>query len=1400
MRLSIKLHLEALTVLLLLLLGNKDTFAQDYLANIQFYNSENGLAGRYANCTFKDSRGLIWIGTQFGLNRFDGRDFLLFDEVFGLPFNQVMEIHEDSEGWLWLFRTCKEKQICSRDLAFIHSITHEVHTFEEHFGEQLNFKSDEIFSILSDHNLNIFISAKRQIVRWAEGKVQHNIDLSEWDNTPVLMYSLEDEKLVGWYHLKNEEGNPVINWMVMDYSGKILHSQIIPNPLHNKGFYPFNRVGKDSKGINRVQYGNPFRNPARYFILSETGELSEDTSVWTTMTDLQNLVYNPFRPLAWQLHSGNLSVFSKSEGLIYRFKDWFPKLDRNLMLREAWFDNNDITWLSGRQGVHRIQFRPNSFQRILYNHLSGPDAPRKRICRGVTPLQKGELMLRTSNALYVMQTSGSNNPKKIDEGEFLTPLTLTKGHKDDFWGIISGTLTRINKHKQHYKGRSKVLRTEIKFQHVVSQYYRNNRLWLGTNKGLHYYDFILDEVLELEDYGEFEELKNHNIHQIYEESEERLWLCTTNGLYLFSIKNGIQKHYWEGGTGENKIPGTYFYQILPAQREGWWLAAQEGLIYWNPSEKTSNKWTMEEGLVSNEILAIHEDDFGFLWLATNQGLIQFQINTGFSKVWLEEEGISSHDFEPHTYYCQPDGAVWFGTTNGFTFFHPKDFKDIDFNEKPYIPLNIINFEQFSIESKKLENKTQELIENQQIILNPGEQLFNLRVALADYINGKEAQYAYQIKGFQDFWLEGKESLIRISGLPYGRFMLEIRGKMANGQYSSQEIHLPIHVLKPFYLKTWFIVLIGLSLLGGIWLWLVWRTSQFKRQQAILQKMVNERTQTIEQQAEDLKSLEQLKSRFFANVSHELRTPLTLMLGPVQSLIKRKEKNGKEMKLLQFVHRNAQQLLKLTNEILDLSKLEDKKLQVVETTVNLLPYLTDQMAQFHSFAASDQLKFKWNYQADKSLKVLLDTNKFEKIVHNFLSNALKFTPPNGQVTLTLKSEKEHLHLHVKDSGKGIHPKDLPYIFDRFYQSKQPDAKTESGTGIGLSLCKELAELLGGRVWAESELGKGSVFHFMFPKKVIDSSWSASVKINSQEIENPEVPVLTDSEVVKSKSEPSLLQQKTFKPQEAIILIVEDNLDLREYLKFLLSDYHVLTAENGKQALDILSQSQKTIKEGLSASKIKEPMKESNPRPNLIISDLMMPVLDGFDFLEKIKSDDQWRHVPTIMLTAKVNARAKLKALRIGVDDYITKPFQEEELIIRIENLLSNYRERMELFPGGKDSQEDNIPVIAEVDVEWLKQVEAIFEKNIKDSSFSIEKTSRELHLSTRQFQRRLKKITGLSPKLYLQEMRLQKAKDYLIAGKYATIKETAHATGFQDVRYFSDLFQKHFAVVPSSILR
>ena len=524
---------------------------------------------------------------------------------------------------------------------------------------------------------------------------------------------------------------------------------------------------------------------------------------------------------------------------------------------------------------------------------------------------------------------------------------------------------------------------------------------------------------------------------------------------------------------------------------------------------------------------------------------------------------------------------------------------------------------------------------------------------------------------------------------------------------------------------------------------------------------------IEGQAAELQQLDQLKSRFFANVSHELRTPLTLILGPLGTILKRNTASSSDYPLLRLMQQNGQSLLKLINEILDLSKLESSTLILKEEAVELYSFLHHLVSQFESHAQQEGVQLIFQFEADKHLQALLDKAKFEKVVNNLLSNAIKFTPNGGQVQCVMQDQGQSLLFRVTDTGKGIHPNDLPYVFDRFYQSKQPDTPIQGGTGIGLALCREFAQLFKGEIWVESEWKKGSNFFFKFPKKEVMG------------VPEP-FQLLEQSTAVNSKLE-------TIAPPGSLkgaptILLVEDNSSLRQYIQLVLQDqFNLILAENGEVALERLNGGGQTV--------------------DLILSDVMMPVMDGFQLLECLKGNDQFRHIPVIMLTARAALGDKLKALRIGVDDYMLKPFQTEELIARVSNLLKNSKARLLLHQAVvvEEEEEFDEPVLSKADLEWLEKLEELVKEQIDDTQFNLSRLSGQLFISERQLHRRIKNLTGLTPNKYIREIKLQKARTLLEERACSTVSEVSYAVGFNKSDYFSKVFQERFGKLPSSYL-
>ncbi|RCR68725.1 response regulator [Larkinella punicea] len=550
---------------------------------------------------------------------------------------------------------------------------------------------------------------------------------------------------------------------------------------------------------------------------------------------------------------------------------------------------------------------------------------------------------------------------------------------------------------------------------------------------------------------------------------------------------------------------------------------------------------------------------------------------------------------------------------------------------------------------------------------------------------------------------------------------------------------------------------------------------YRKQRQAKRKLIEQNT-LIHNQTTKLKALDAAKSRFFANVSHELRTPLTLLLGPISTLLNENRLTGKQTSLLQFAHRSGKQLGQLVTDILDLGKMEMGKMELDERPTLLAAFFRSHFAQFESLAESRNLRYTFHIAVADDVEANLDQAKCRQILNNLLGNAFKFTPTGGQITATVGLADGRLQLSIADTGPGIHPDDMPHLFDRYFQTTRPGKPAEGGTGIGLALCHEYVQLLRGEIDAESTLDTGSVFRVVFPVVVLPANTSSR---NREPLHSRQTVNAGDRGVARR----ALTTGETggvMHNSKPTILVVEDNADLQAYIRLILSDqYQVVTADNGKAALERLRVDSKA---GIS----------------LILSDLMMPVMDGYQLLRQLKSDDATRHLPVIMLTARADAQDKLRALRIGIDDYLLKPFDEEELLTRIANLLANQAARR-LAITQEEKPDRAGPVLSQEDREWLATFEGFVQQNLADPTLNVPELAHQFAMSESTLLRQLKRLTGLSPLQYVQAVRMEEARRLLESHTNYSITQVAAKVGYADARSFARSFRTRFGKPPSELL-
>jgi signal transduction histidine kinase/DNA-binding response OmpR family regulator len=640
-------------------------------------------------------------------------------------------------------------------------------------------------------------------------------------------------------------------------------------------------------------------------------------------------------------------------------------------------------------------------------------------------------------------------------------------------------------------------------------------------------------------------------------------------------------------------------------------------------------------------------------------------------------------------------------------------------------------------------------EVKEITLKYRENIFSLEFAALNYSNPEKNQYAYKLEGFNNDWLttDGTHRTVTYTNLDPGKYIFRVKASNGDGVWNEKGTALLVTILPPFW-RTIPAFIIYAILLAAI---------LFAARRLTIQR-AHMRFQLAQQkkEAERVHELDLLKLKFFTNVSHEFRTPLSLIMAPVEKMLNT-SREPEQKKQYQLIYRNARRLLALVNQLLDFRKLEMRELRLYTSMGDIVSFVKEVSCSFTDMAGAKHIHFNFTASIE-SLQISFDPDKIERILFNLLSNAFKFTPEHGSIQVLIAQEENFVSIRVKDSGIGIPAEDQDKIFERFFQHDVPGSILNPGSGIGLAISKEFVRLHQGTIAVTSEPGRGTCFTVLLP-------------INS--------PV---TEPVVSNQEELLLEQSTEGPSDVtskssrkkpVILIVDDNDDIRFYLKDnLRRNYTVYEAVNGAEGWEKTKQYQ----------------------PDLIVSDVMMPVMDGMELCRTIKYDKQTSHIPVILLTARSAAEPKLEAFQVGANDYVTKPFSIEMLQSRIKNLLAQQEAMRKLFQKQLEVNPSEISITS-VDEQFIRQAIDTVEQNISNPGFSVEDLSRALHMSRVALYKKLLALTGKSPLDFIKTIRLKRAAQLLEKSQF-TIAEIAYEVGFNNPKYFARTFKKEFGLLPS----
>lgn len=746
-------------------------------------------------------------------------------------------------------------------------------------------------------------------------------------------------------------------------------------------------------------------------------------------------------------------------------------------------------------------------------------------------------------------------------------------------------------------------------------------------------------------------------------------------------------------------------------------------------------------------------------MPTYHGLIRFHPESEQLFTFTTKDGLPYNEFNLSSHHQLANGHLLLGTLGGIVKFDPLKIPESIDHAYPVWPLKIELFDADGI--KKTLPATQSAI-----TLSSSKDKLSLEFAILDYAAVDLEQFDYRLIGQNNQWTPMRGSDLNLSGFSKGQFTLEVRGRKGKDAYSTDIYRLDIRVPPPFYQSTAFIFWSVLSLTTTLVFFFRWRTRRLRKDRMRLRQEVRKRTHKIQQQAMELQKLNQVKTTLITNIAHEFKTPLAMISGALQLL--RQNRHPSPERGLKTIQSNSTRLTQLIDQLVEVNKQEEALLQIQSQPVDLKKLVREIGQIYEDNAATLDIGFSMDFDKRLSARYLADPLKLEYMLHNLLSNAFKFTPKGGQVCLEVATgeNEQGITLSVEDTGIGISEADQPRIFERFFQVDS----TSGGMGIGLAIVKDYTDAMNGAIRLKSTREQGTKVTILLPLQSLPDTGSSQIQMPS----SAGSVQIVETAVSHTKN------------QQPLIFIVEDNPEVPLLLKTIFeANYELRTATDGEEALRLLKKSPQT--------------------PDLIITDLMMPELDGVSLIQRLKANKRFWLIPILVLSAKSDFVTKIKVLNIGVDDYIQKPFNIDELQAIVQTLLKNATARLNAQihataePSSLASYEPSQPdEMKQHEQEWLNQVEsALWNMIDKGTEIKVKDLALELYTSERQLQRQIKLLTGLTPSEYINEVRLQKARQLIIDGSFSTVSEVAYHLGYAYPNYFSRVFTKRFGRPPSS---
>lgn len=1302
-----------------------------------YIDVSTGLSNNYVRNIVQDDFGFKWIATEGGLNKYDGRTFKVFkpSNTPALQNENIEVICKDHHGNIWIGTK-------SGGLTFYDSRKEKFINFNDSIFQDVSPKSVRVTTIVEDHAGRIFVGT------WSSGLFVFHPD----SITEISHY---------YQHSK-------INKIVSDHYGNVwisVNNWLVKyDPSEDKlikvGEYGFitsmsHDIARDRLWIGKNRMGLYYLDLSDYTFHHTALSLDEGLSVESLALDKQGRLYVG----TW---GQGLFISDTSTETFEKYPLLPTILDVNNTSYEAILeihvDNNNIIWISTAfAGV--VKLMPVNKFRDLKGYFSEESKLNDHNIYAICLDSKDRVWLGTYGA-------GVNLASKNDELLELSNLPITKvnaflevenlmliGTREGLF-IVSLNNPKA-KSSQIFPLLSKITALMLS---------KSGRLWIGTQQnGLYYVDDFVKSKSTSSNLVLEQWIREDRISELVEDENGNVWIGTFNGLYVHDFNN--DQFINSQDLGSHILPSSIINDMyLDKVNHKLWLALSGGLVEMDVNDLQINMSILhglDGGLKNEFVTSVIKGDDSNIWIGTAYGIAKYLPDRRVFENYGKFEGVPAYAFNIKSVTSDHDGLLLFGASNGFLAFNPLDITYEQPAPEVLFTSLKINGEPIDVDEKINDHVILPLSlqHTDEINLTYKEETFSFMISTVDYLGDDNVLFSYRLMGFNDQWSTlSSNREIRFINLNPGKYRLEVRASRDNFHWGNVNFK-NVNIARPPW-ATWYAYAFYFLLIIGI----SWAGNYVAKKQAKLQANLEVERFAREKEHE----LSEAKITFFTNISHEFRTPLTLILSPIIEMLQDQDIKSKIRDRLVTVEKNANRLLQLINQLLDYRKSENGLLKLQVANGDFVAFSKELFLSFQAHAQSKAIEYSFHCDP-KRILLPFDRDKMEIVLANLISNAFKYTGKGGKIEFLVNMEGETCIIRIKDTGIGIKQENIPLVFDRFFQIQSAQSAKVVGSGIGLSLAKNIVKLHHGDISVSSIPNVETVFKVRIPvkqdvfrKDEYISGFKSSDDRSAYEDLNVDETLGFNLHNVRDENKDT-------------VLVVDDNTEIRKYLTTLLfdADYNIISAEDGVQAVQLANEEQ----------------------PDLIISDIMMPLMDGITLCSTIKNDMNTSHIPVILLTARTSTVFEVSGLETGADDYIKKPFHPVVVKTRVSSILENRRKLRQYFVNKlrfEPGEQIEAPGIEE---KFIQKAIAIIEDHIHDSEFGIESMMDSLAMSKSTLYRKLKSLTGLSITAFIRSVKLKKAAELILTVDWK-LNQIAYESGFNDYKYFKVCFQEQFGCLPS----